>query len=230
MYRTLNPQSILDTLEALKKRIAERFPDSNLLKVATEVRVVADQAIVRTENLAKPNLILRGLQVLSVCALISAVVWVLFSVQFSTGVDNVSEFAQGIEAAINDVIFLAIGLYFLLTMDMRLKRPSALKGLHELRALAHVIDMHQLTKDPERIEDHDHDTEHSPQRTMSRFQLERYLDYCSELLALISKIAALYAQNFSDPVALAAVDEIEDLTSGISRKVWQKIMILHQDR
>jgi hypothetical protein len=51
----------------------------------------------------------------------------------------------------------------------------------------------------------------------------RYLDYCSEMLALVGKIAALYAPRIDDPVALAAVDGIESLTTNLSRKVWQKI-------
>jgi len=55
--------------------------------------------------------------------------------------------------------------------------------------------------------------------------LIRYLDYCSDELALISKIAALYVQKFNDPVSMSAVNDVEDLTSGLSRKIWQKIMI-----
>jgi hypothetical protein len=43
---------------------------------------------------------------------------------------------------------------------------------------------------------------------------------------LISKIAALYVQGFQDPVLLDAVDDVEDLTAGFSRKIWQKITIL----
>jgi hypothetical protein len=65
---------------------------------------------------------------------------------------------------------------------------------------------------------------------MSDFELSRYLDYCSEMLSLVGKIAALYVQRFDDPVVLAAVDEIEDLTTGISRKIWQKIMIINQEK
>ena len=61
---------------------------------------------------------------------------------------------------------------------------------------------------------------------MTPFELNRYLDYCSESLALISKIAALYVQGFQDPVLLDAVDDMEDLTAGFSRKIWQKITIL----
>jgi hypothetical protein len=30
-----------------------------------------------------------------------------------------------------------------------------------------------------------------------------------------------------DPVVLDAVDGIENLTTGLSRKIWQKIAILH---
>src|SRR5207344_1228501 len=34
-------------------------------------------------------------------------------------------------------------------------------------------------------------------------------------------------QRFGDSVALAAVNEVEDLTTGLSRKIWQKLMIVH---
>ena len=45
-------------------------------------------------------------------------------------------------------------------------------------------------------------------------------------MTVISKLAALHVQEFSDPVTLSAVNDIEDLTQGLSRKIWQKIMIL----
>jgi hypothetical protein len=47
------------------------------------------------------------------------------------------------------------------------------------------------------------------------------------MLSLIGKLAALYVQKFDDPVALAAVNEVEELTTGLSRKIWQKIMVLN---
>ena len=46
------------------------------------------------------------------------------------------------------------------------------------------------------------------------------------MLALTGKLAALYVQQFSDGVTLAAVREVEDLTTGLSHKIWQKLMIL----
>lgn len=66
----------------------------------------------------------------------------------------------------------------------------------------------------------------SPVRSLSRAQLARYLDYCSELFALTSKLAALHAQHRQDPVVLDAVNDIESLTADLSRKIWQKITIL----
>jgi hypothetical protein len=49
------------------------------------------------------------------------------------------------------------------------------------------------------------------------------------MLSLIGKLAALYVQKFDDPVALVAVNEVEDLTTGFSRKIWHKIMIINYD-
>lgn len=116
--------------------------------------------------------------------------------------------------------------FFFLNLETRLKRQRALKAIHELRSIAHIIDMHQLTKDPERIVAGAPLDTATVKRPQNPAELIRYLDYCSDLLALISKIAALYVQNFDDPVTLAAVNEVETLTNGLSRKIYQKIIIL----
>ena len=44
---------------------------------------------------------------------------------------------------------------------------------------------------------------------MSPFELSRYLDYCSEMMSLTSKVAVLFAQSFPDPVVTEAVSDIE---------------------
>ena len=111
-----------------------------------------------------------------------------------------------------------------------MKRRRALKVVHQLRSLAHVIDMHQLTKDPERLLSPEPDTSSSPVRTMTPLQLGRYLDYCSELLSVSSKLSALLVQYFDDPVLLGAVDGIETLATGLSGKIWQKIQLLDSGR
>ena len=55
-----------------------------------------------------------------------------------------------IESGINDVVFAGIAVYFLRSIPHRQQRRRTLAQLYRLRSLAHVIDMHQLTKDPER--------------------------------------------------------------------------------
>jgi len=121
---------------------------------------------------------------------------------------------------------LGAAIYFLFSLEKRIKRQRALAAIHELRSIAHIIDMHQLTKDPERMFRKWENTPTSPQIQMSPLQLNRYLDYCTEMLSLTGKIAALYVQRFDDATSLAAVSEIEELTTSLSRKIWQKIMIL----
>ena len=70
------------------------------------------------------------------------------------------------------------------------------------------------------------DTASSPALALTAFELRRYLDYCSEMLSIVGKIAALYAQGLDDAVVLAAVNEVEELSTGLSGKIWQKIMVL----
>ncbi len=133
------------------------------------------------------------------------------------------------EAGINDVVLIGAAIFFLLSFETRYKRQRALKAIHELRSIAHVIDMHQLTKDPHRIMKNAKyaSTGLSPKLEMTEFQLRRYLDYCSEMLSLVGKIAAVYVQEFDDGVAMASASELEGLTTGLSGKIWQKIAILH---
>ncbi len=69
-------------------------------------------------------------------------------------------------------------------------------------------------------------TPSTPRLEMTPFELSRYLDYCSELLSLTGIIAGLYAQSSGDPVVVDAVSEIENLTNGVSRKIWQKLMVM----
>ena len=162
-----------------------------------------------------------------IALLLTLLVAVAINLQVPGHVENVGALVQAIEAGINDIVFVGIAVYFIVTLEGRIKRRRALSALHELRSVAHIVDMHQLTKDPEQVLARGAETASSPaRRGMGRFELARYLDYCSELLSLTGKVAALYVQHFNDPVVLDAVNDIETLTSGISGKIWQKIMIL----
>ena len=225
MYRNLNADLIVQTCRANNERIAERFAGSGLSKVAAELLAVSERAAELSSWLAKPHLPLRALAGAGIAAVLVIVAGVAMSMKLQFTISSVTEFLQGSEAAINEAVFIGIAVFFFVTLETRLKRRRALRAIHELRSIAHIIDMHQLTKDPERITGAPAADTAVAKRPQSPAELIRYLDYCSDLLALISKIAALYVQNFDDPVTLSAVNEVENLTNGLSRKIWQKIMI-----
>jgi hypothetical protein len=231
MYRNLDPARIVETSRMLRQRICERFPNSGLSRVSAELLAVGQEAEAISAWLARPHRALRALAGGGILVLLAVVVGALVNLRGNLTVfSSIAELLQGLEAGINEVVFLGIAIFFLLTLENRLKRRRALKAIHVLRSLAHIIDMHQLTKDPERLTSAALDTASSPKRTLTAFELTRYLDYCSELLAIISKIAAVYVQKFTDPVTLSAVNDVEELTNGLSRKIWQKIMILDRIR
>jgi hypothetical protein len=225
LYRTIRAEEVVKTAKSLRDRIEDRFPDSGLLRVADEILGVARETTERCRAIARPNIPLRAGVGLFVVLGAAILILVARNVRMSEEFWDLANFAQGGEALLGDVVFLGAGIAFLLTLETRMKRARALAAINELRAIAHIIDMHQLTKDPETILTRD-TTPASPARNLTPFELNRYLDYCSEMLAIVSKVGALYVQSFPDHEALGAVDEIEGLTSGLSRKIWQKIMIL----
>jgi hypothetical protein len=227
MYRQLDPARITETAHRLAQRIAERFPDSGLARVARALEAVAAQADADQTWLARPIWPIRAAVTVGIVLLAIVAIGTLLILGRLPAQAGLTDVIQAIDAGVNDLVFLGIAIYFLTTVETRRKRRRALKAIHELRSMAHIIDMHQLTKDPERFNQPDAtDTASSPPRALSVFELSRYLDYCSEMLSLLSKSAALYIQKFDDSVTLAAVNEVEDLTNGLSRKIWQKIMIL----
>jgi hypothetical protein len=225
-FRALSAQHIVATAHALCLRIDERFPQSGLAQVAREVEQVAREAVDVSTWLSRPNYWLRTVGLALSGVLCSIVILAVFALQVDNQLRSFSYWVQSIESLINDLVFFGIAIFFLLSLETRRKRARVISALHVLRSLAHIIDMHQLTKDPDRIAALRPDTASSPKRELSAFELTRYLDYCSELLAIVSKIAALYVQELSDSATVAAASAVEELCVGLSRTIWQKIVIL----
>lgn len=226
----LDHEKLCTTIDRLCLRIQGRFPDSSLLRVCRdlhEVSLSAEQDIVA---ISKPNWLLRG----SVATFVVAVIvtmgaGLLASIakwQISASGGNVFDFVQAIEALLNGVFLVGAALLVLASLENRIKRHRVIQAINRLRGIAHVVDMHQLTKDPAVVHAGGSPTTHSPERPLSQFELSRYLDYCSEMLALVGKVGYLYVQNYHDAEATNAVNDLEDLTTGLSRKIWQKIMLL----
>jgi hypothetical protein len=226
----LDAQAITTTLERLHARIEERFPNAGLARVGGDLVETSHETARRVRNLGRPYIGLQALIALTLAALACALTYVagLLDWRHLSIHPDLVNLSEGLDSTFNLVVLASGAVWFLMTAERRLKRRRTMRALFELRSFAHVIDMHQLTKDPTVVLGGGQPTAASPERRMTLFELSRYLDYCAEMLALVSKLAALYAGATQDDAIIAAVNEMEVLTSDLARKIWQKITILSQ--
>lgn len=226
----LGAEHVQRTVVALERRIEARFPTRGLHRVALElvglVDRVASVAPATRRRVDAARRTSRVLMALVVAGTLVVLAIAARDVAGDAGPDSSVDWVPLIESTINDLVFAAIALFFLWSFPERVRRGEVLQLLHQLRSLAHIIDMHQLTKDPERLRPDFVVTGASPSMDLDRGQLEHYLNYCSELLSLVGKAAALCAEESRDGVVLDTVSTIETLTTGMSRKIWQKISLL----
>lgn len=224
-FRTLDPDQIIATVETLDRRINERFPGCGLSKVCAELLDVARTSREKAAAAQRPNVSLR----LGIGAVLAAglalLIYVGMIIEVKHGDENLFGVLEGIDAAVNTLVVMGAGIFFLATLEGRWHRQKALDDLHELRSIVHVIDMHQLTKDPNRPSTVGTGIPGAPKREMTPFELIRYLDYCSEMLSLAAKVAALYAQGTRDPVVIETASDLGQTTSYLSSKIWQKITL-----
>src|SRR3989338_930014 len=178
-YAELRSQEIIQTSDGVLEAIAERFPCSGLSGIAREIHERAGQMDAGIAAIMRPRKTIRVLSAM-LTALLVLLALVLLSLFFRMILYNLhEEFLQAIDAVISAIVLLGGGLFFVVSAERRQRGKDSLRQLHTLRALAHVIDMHQLKKDP----------------LISRRPAERvpeYLDYCSDLLNIIGKMAAYY--------------------------------------
>ena len=233
-YRRLDANQIVATIRSLKTRIDSRFPGSGLGKVCGELLEIGEGAAEFIALLRRPIYPIRILSWLLIglillfglapfAVLLSPDTWAHGWLDAFGGLGGMIE---AIEATLNELVLLGVAVIFLATGEGRIKRHRSLRALRELRSIAHVVDMHQLTKDPKDLLASTGYEGDGGLEAMNREELAHYLDYCSEVLSLTSKLAALYLEGFDDHVVIGAVNEIEELGAGLSGKIWQKIMIL----
>jgi hypothetical protein len=225
MAHALDPHQIVQTTERLQQRVLERFPTANLCVFAGELVAVARKAELRSAWIGRPLLPLRiAVSVLLACAAL-VLGFALYEAPIGLTGAQVGEILQSLEAGISSIAFMGAAVFFLVTMESRVKRLRAVRAIRELRGMAHLVDMHQLVKDPKDPRLTGTDTASSPKQ-MSPYEMYRYLDYCSEMLALLSKIAQLYVNDLDDRVALDYVDGLERLVQGLSDKIWRKMAMV----
>ncbi len=228
-FQRLDGQAVRRSAATLEHRIASRFPDRTLWEVCREVVGIVDEINAGTGISRRRVRLARLLSRLGVVVILlflgAAIVLAARDLADERDLLGPLDMLPLLETIINDLVFGGIAVFFLLRIPERMERARVLRILHRLRSLAHVIDMHQLTKVPERLE---RDAREDGGLDLDRTELTRYLDFCTEMLSLVGKSAALFAEHTTDGDVLDAVEGIEALTSDMARKVWQKIGIIQQ--
>jgi hypothetical protein len=217
------------TVAQLERRIDARFGERGLTKAARDlgqlVVLVQSETEQSRERLRRTTLTARAVGLVIVGATLVALIVGLRSAVID-GLERTVDWVPLVESVVNDLVFAAIAVVFLWAFPERLERRTLLQLLHRLRSLAHVIDMHQLSKDPEQVSATYTPTAQSVRHGLDADQLHHYLGYCSEMLSLTAKTAALCGEHTADGVVLETVSYIETLTTELSNKIWQKISLL----
>lgn len=225
----LDPGLVHQTVVRLGDRIAARFPDRGLNGVADQLTQLSEQISSAAPGVRRRMVAVAWFaRILGLIILVATGLLLAITVRDALlhGPDQPLEWVPLIESLIADVVYAGIALFFLMALPERIQRRGLLAALYRLRSLAHIVDMHQLTKDPERLRPDYVKTAMSADPDLDRDELEHYLDYCSELLSLIGKVAALCAEESEDAVVLETIVGIETMTTEMAGKIWQKISIL----
>ncbi len=235
-YERLDGAEVRAVITFLGERIDTYLPRHPGLRAAdNELGSVVDALLERRRRAPRQRAaLLLASRILIVVVLAVSLVAVVMAARDAVGrAGSITAFVwlPVVESLINDLVFAGIAIWFLLSLADRVVRNDLLRRLHRLRSLAHIIDMHQMSKDPaallpDTVPGAVDTAEVVSPRTLSVRDYALYLDYCSELLSLAGKAAALCAEESTDALVLDTVSEIENLTTGMSRKIWQKISLL----
>lgn len=227
-YRALDPHHLRRTTTKIIDQIDETFPGSGLSGVGAAFRGLTDESLEKVNDLNTPIWRIRILSGILILITLLVVVVLPLTLTFQDSFTSWADFLEGTDAGFHLLAIIGGGIYFIASWERRVKRNLALDALSELRAMAHIIDMHQISKDPglehiTPLPEGQVDT-----RTVrSDAELALYLDFSSDMLSIVGKLASLYAKKLHDRDVLDAVNEIESLTNGLCGKLWQKIMIIN---
>lgn len=214
---------IKKTCLELHLRISERFPKAKLAQTCKSLIEIAEETDKTIKWIKTPNQFIRISSWLCAFLLLTFFVPIWVKLEVTVKGVNIADFFQMLDSSFNIIVLISAAGFFLMSTEIKRKRKRVVKAINALKTIAHIIDAHQLIKDPSFIVGKP--TLHSPERTLSDFELIRYLDYCTEMLSIISKIAFLYIQDFDDPIANESVSDLETLTASLSQNIWQKLNI-----
>ena len=213
----LDPAKIVETAENLARGVGERLPGSTLAGLAIELAGIARKTDERARQARRPIYAIRVASLLAISASILGLWYLAGHIHTRWEFGTITELFEATDAGFNLMVLLAGALWFLITIEARLKRKKALDFLEELREFIHVIDVTQLYYTPDLYKT-------DPASSRSSLSLDyTYLLFCTQMLAVISNLAPLYTRGAAGDSILRAVSEVEMLANDISTKLLSKV-------
>ncbi len=226
-YFRLDEAKILALISEMVARIKERFPDAGLNAQAQLLKTIVEHDSRRAMQLQRPLVFFRCMMVLVACVLLAALGYGVWSLHPELRAPTLTELIQAADSGAQVLLMLGLALGWLFYAEGRRKQRQWRVLLRKLINLSHIIDMHQLNKDPDRLTRQlGENTESSPRldkHVSTAFLMTRYLDYCRELLSIIGKMGAFYMQYTDDRIVIAEINQLianeQSLRAGISSKI-----------
>jgi hypothetical protein len=213
----LDPAKIVETAENLARGVGERLPGSTLAGLATELMRIARQTDERARQARRPIYAIRVASLLAISASLLGLWYLGNHIHTRWVFGTITDVFEATDAGFNLLVLLAGALWFLITIEARIKRKKALDFLEELREFIHVIDVTQLYYTPDLYKT---DTSYSH----SSLNLDyTYLLFCTQMLGVISNLAPLYTRGAAGDSILRAVSEVEMLANDITAMLHTKV-------
>jgi hypothetical protein len=215
----LDPERIILTADKLAINVEQALPQTTLAGLAKDLAQIARETDQRVKHAARPIYTIRLLSLLAVAGGIAAPLYLLGHLSAKWEFETVTDLFEAADAGFNLILLLAGALWFLFTLESRIKRNRVLEFIGELREFTHVIDVTQLYYTPDLYAS---DGQDSP----SRFDYT-YLFFCTQMLGVITNLAALYTRSAPSDSIWRAASEVETLANAIATKLVSKTETVH---
>ena len=217
----LDPAKIIQTAENLAHRVSVKFPESTLVGLTADLAEIARVTDERARRARRPNRLIRGtgrlasvLCILGLWYIVDHIQTHLLNAHLEFG--NISDLFEAADAGFNMLVGLAGILWFLVTIEARVKRKQALAHIGELLEFIQLIDVTQLYYTPELYK-----SSASPDSTRLRFD-HTYLLFCNEMLGVIGNLAPLYTRGNMDDSVWRATSDVVMLANAIQGRLFAK--------
>jgi hypothetical protein len=213
----LDPARITETAENLAQRISEKMPGSSLSNLAVELAGIARATDQRARQASRPILAIRLASATAIGLGLLGLWYLVDHIHTRWEFGTITELFEATDAGFNLLVILAGALWFLITLEARLKRKRALGSIEELREFIHVIDLTQLYYTPELYNPDDANSQNAWGFDYT------YLLFCTQMIGVISNLAALYTRGAAGDSVLRAASDVEMLATAVNSKLLSKV-------